>query len=202
MQREANTRAPPRIHFLGALDTVKSVRDQNLYKTGLLRIITHTRHAVALLEDRPAYSYTPYSLSARDIAEALQQRQTFLEAWFLGTHGNIGGACSEDGLSLWPLQWMLHEAKECRLVLEFRKNPEVDIPNPLDLAFPRNQQEKVLITANGISVSMWDVSMNYAVKGMAPRIEGVASALPFHGRSIFTPDGELLNSKKYGKFHI
>jgi uncharacterized protein (DUF2235 family) len=40
------------------------------------------------------------------------------QVWFAGVHSNVGGGYPEDQLSLVPLEWMMHEAKESGLDLE------------------------------------------------------------------------------------
>jgi hypothetical protein len=63
-----------------------------------------------------------------------------LEAWFLGSHSDIGGATDADGLALYPLQWMLSDSQDLGLILEFKQpsRPLNLMDNPLDLVFPVN----------------------------------------------------------------
>ena len=60
-----------------------------------------------------------------------------VQAWFLGAHGDIGGGARHDGLSLYPLQWILIESKRYGLGLEFRQVPRRSslIQNPLEVIF-------------------------------------------------------------------
>ena len=68
-----------------------------------------------------------------------------VQAWFLGAHGDIGGGSRHDGLSLYPLQWILIESKRYGLVLEFRQVPHHSylIQNPLEIVFPDSDKSSL-----------------------------------------------------------
>jgi hypothetical protein len=68
------------------------------------------RQALALNENRRVM--TPELLDPDLSIESIQ-------AWFLGAHADMGGASPHDGLSLYPLRWMLIEACKCGLVIDF-----------------------------------------------------------------------------------
>jgi hypothetical protein len=74
------------------------------------------RQALALNENRRVM--TPELLEP-DLSIESDLRRSFIQAWFLGAHADMGGASPHDGLSLYPLRWMLIEACKCGLVIDF-----------------------------------------------------------------------------------
>lgn len=75
-------------------------------------LVDHFRHALALNEGRPPFSPTFWK------SEAKSPESSYFEAWFFGYHHDIGGGNDQQGLALWPLQWILHAATEYGLVLD------------------------------------------------------------------------------------
>ena len=61
-----------------------------------------------------------------------------IQAWFVGAHIDIGGSAAKDGLSLYPLQWMLDQSYRNGLVLEFDGSfgNRARMEDPLHLTFP------------------------------------------------------------------
>lgn len=91
------------------------------------------RHALALNEERmffPPYIY--------DYTDTRDNETSIVQAWFVGTHMDMGGGAEHDGLSLYPLQWMLLEGKLHGLVLEHNSKGRLKglIEDPLHLVFP------------------------------------------------------------------
>ena len=86
-----------------------------------------------------------------------------IQAWFVGSHGDIGGGNEKDGLSLYPLQWMLLESRNKGLVIEYERpqEPMSWIVNPLNVVFPTSEDAGsgswTCHTANGIKVEMHDL---------------------------------------------
>lgn len=89
----------------------------------------------------------------------------FVEAWFVGSHIDIVGGATLDGLSLYPLQWILIEAKACGLVLvecggvESRDEgkrtmqlvlPEAAIPHPWTFRY-----------VNSMNIIMYDIRLSH-----------------------------------------
>jgi uncharacterized protein (DUF2235 family) len=131
-RRIVNTRSVM-IKFLGVWDTVASVlvpRKDRLYVPSLLTLpYTRTnpsvemfRHAMAIDERRrmfhlnrwtepQAYVPNPFAKSDPPI------RQDIKQVWFAGVHADIGGGYpeTESGLSKFPLDWMIEEAKAAGL---------------------------------------------------------------------------------------
>jgi hypothetical protein len=137
----ASTRAAPIIQFIGAFDTVKAINDHSLYDITFNESIQHMRHALAINEDRSAF--VPEYVFPEFNRNHLRKR-SFIQAWFLGSHLDLGGSAPKDGLSLYPLQWMLLESEQLGLVLEFDGSfgSRAKIDNPLQVVFPkRNDPE-------------------------------------------------------------
>lgn len=66
------------------------------------------------------------------------QSHSFVEEWFVGAHEDMGACATQDGLSIYPLQWMLKESADCGLRLGYapkRKLSQDIIDDPLALAF-------------------------------------------------------------------
>src|SRR5204863_908158 len=63
---------------------------------------------------------------------------SIIEAWFVGAHADIGGGARDDGLSLYPLQWIFIESKKFGLVLEHNPKGRSKglIQDPVKLVFP------------------------------------------------------------------
>lgn len=143
MTRSKNNSKPaPVIKFLGLFDTVRQ-------STGKLDLeltenvpIHHIRHALALNEER--HYMEPEIEQTHPVAG--RASDWLIQAWFVGWHGDIGGGARDDGLSLYPLQWMLLECQRYKLVLEvepkkwiqehMRKNFKVLHQHPPALVLP------------------------------------------------------------------
>ena len=91
--------------------------------------------------------------------------RSFVQAWFVGAHIDMGGSAKQDGLSLYPLQWMLLESAHYGLCLQFEGSFEgrAKIDDPLSVVFPRSTVLRTLddswkcTTENGIITSMEDL---------------------------------------------
>ncbi|CAN9144840.1 unnamed protein product [Alternaria alternata] len=166
---------PPVVRFVGAFDTVKAFTDNGLFDVLPHPHIQHYRHALALNEEREQFKPE----TATPDINAASSKHSILQAWFVGTHEDLGGANSKDGLSLYPLQWVLSEAESLGLTLGFRpieleyrettftqepSGPYMD--DPVRLVMPpqsqrqktsNNQSEMSLTLENGISVRLWDL---------------------------------------------
>lgn len=147
----------PKIQFLGLFDTIKPSLDKHQYEVSFVRSIRNLRHALAFNEMKLA----PEMLELPD-SDTMEGR-SFIQAWFMGTNQDIGGATQHDGLSLYPYQWMVLEAIKAGLVVQPDKKTKT-----LELAFPHfmgnvpnlNSEEKVqwrLRYTNGIEVTMFDI---------------------------------------------
>ncbi len=124
-----------RIAFLGLFDTVEAYgMPVAELKTGIDRylwpmvfcnldlpiIVERACHALALDEERA--SFQPYQWDEE--AESLLIKKKLVTAgrlkqvWFAGVHSNVGGGYPEDRLSYIPLEWILHEAMACNLLVD------------------------------------------------------------------------------------
>jgi hypothetical protein len=89
-------------------------------------------------EDRKTFTPTLFD---HNYNVKLRNEGSVVQSWFVGTHSDIGGGHTADGLSLYPLQWMLIESKTYGLVLEHSPKDQANglIENPLLLAFPAEE---------------------------------------------------------------
>ncbi|KAG5751827.1 hypothetical protein H9Q70_005517 [Fusarium xylarioides] len=156
---EAKTRPAPTIQFVGLFDTVKVVQDKRLYDISFNPSIQHLRHALALNEDRqrfePEYIYPDFTNRTQRL-----EKRSFVQAWFVGAHMDIGGSTDRDGLSLYPLQWMLIESKNHGLNLEFDGNfgNRTTLDNPLTITgLDRDNEQWKCKTKNKIVIHMKDI---------------------------------------------
>lgn len=156
-----HTDGTPNIRFVGILDAIKSPVDKQLHDTSIVTSIKHFRHALAFNETRKSYA-----LDMPDIPNPKEmQGRTFVQAWFLGYHPDMIGGTKQDGLSIYPLQWIMIEAMLQDLVFSFDNS--VHIENPLALAFPQftgeapdiGRSEKIqwkIQYTSGMSIDMFD----------------------------------------------
>ena len=164
MSRANKTRDPPVIKFAGVFDTVKATDDRSLHDISFVHSIQNLRHALAINENR---SYMSPEVLDPELEPTIMDGRTFVQAWFLGAHADMGGATRHDGLSLYPLQWMLLESKDFGLVLEHDPPKALRglIENPLTLVFPvhpnsvpaAQSQSMTISYKNGIRVNMHDL---------------------------------------------
>ncbi|KAL9624231.1 MAG: hypothetical protein Q9160_001478 [Pyrenula sp. 1 TL-2023] len=195
------TKPRPKIQFLGAFDTVKAVDDQNLHDISFTDGIHHFRHALALNENReamtPEYVYPDVS--------KIKTERSIVQAWFVGTHIDIGGSAKMDGLSLHPLQWMLLESKMKGLDLAFSHDfdNKIKIDDPLRVVFPEHKSE-------GKGSEMWSCTTKNQIEVWMQDLRGVHEAQMYNGRyalklnvrphqfwpkrarEIFNPDSNIL----------
>ena len=108
------------VHFIGVWDTVESVGlpgplSRSMPSTATVRDkrFRHVRHALALDEKRWTFEPRLYE-EPNDIADP---QQSLKQRWFPGAHCDVGGSypVAKSGLSDAALQWMLDEARGCRL---------------------------------------------------------------------------------------
>ena len=131
-------RDPPKVRFVGIFDSVKAFDDDQLFEVSYTKTIDHLRHAVSLNENRPYFDAELIHLS--EDPNMVNRPRSMIQAWFLGTHSDLGGGSTDDGLSLYPLQWILTESRRFGLELEYRRiKHDIDlIENPLEIVFPTN----------------------------------------------------------------
>jgi hypothetical protein len=117
---------PPIIRFVGLFDTIKPSLDKHQYDISFVPSIRNLRHALAFNETKlsPDVLENPASSTMKD--------RSFIQAWFMGDHQDMGGGTLNDGLSLYPLQWMLIDALRCGLRVQSDGKDKY-----LELAFPQ-----------------------------------------------------------------
>jgi hypothetical protein len=98
----------PRVRLVGFFDAIK---DRHLPGSFKFQDNTRICHAVSIHE-------TMQNLEPDILQSTLNHNDhDFVEAWFVGVHVDIVGGATLDGLSLYPLQWILIEARACGLAL-------------------------------------------------------------------------------------
>ena len=111
----ATTRPAATIRFVGVFDTIKALGEDDLFDVSFNSSIQHLRHALALNEDRKALApqaIFPDEFYRMNLSESMR---SFVQAYFMGDHADLGGAAVKAGLGLYPLQWMAMEASNCGL---------------------------------------------------------------------------------------
>ncbi|KAG9871202.1 hypothetical protein KCU63_g1688, partial [Aureobasidium melanogenum] len=159
----------PVLKYVGVFDTVKAFDDKGLHDIGLVSSVLHYRQALALHECRKAFEPEPFVLPSPSQVCDMQQ------AWFVGAHADMGGANSRDGLSLYPLQWIVYEAKLVGLTLggfvrqhfETVAGPGLALSDPEKIIFPESPDQPrtrqradgsyVMVLSNKIRVHIWDL---------------------------------------------
>ncbi|KIW96675.1 uncharacterized protein Z519_02066 [Cladophialophora bantiana CBS 173.52] len=167
-----HTTRPPLIQFVGVLDTVKYTTEGHMHDISFVPSVRHLRHALALNETRAQLNAEVFDIP---FAQEMPGR-SFVQAWFMGSNQDLGGGTREDGLSLYPLQWLLIESMRAGLVLQSQneKSPPLKIENPLSLAFPQyagevpkiDESEKIewrISHSNGIQVSLYDLQTLHGI---------------------------------------
>lgn len=138
---------PVPVEFLGLFDTVSSVamwrrhalRFTHLAWTKRNHMVRRVRHAVAIDERRRffrAYLWEPgqphhrHPILPKSVTPL--PKQDFVEQWFAGTHGDVGGGWSEprSGLDKVALEWMMDQVDQANPDnapgLDFGKNRDKD----------------------------------------------------------------------------
>jgi len=157
--REPHCRAV-RVRFLGVWDTVGALgipiklfdglnEDRyGFHDTTISRIVEHACHALAIDERRKPFAPT--------IWKTRSGRKRTEQAWFSGSHADIGGGHREAGLSLISLHWIASQAAQAGLALD---------QTLLDRVLSRNTREVVHDT----------VPLAYRIFGTAERAIGITN---------------------------
>ncbi len=98
--------------------------------------VRHIRHALALNEKRKDYPESPQV----GVEGGEADTHSLVQAWFVGTHHDIGGGAEHDGISLYPSQWMFTESQKLGLILERQSGKLSDglVDDPMELVFPES----------------------------------------------------------------
>lgn len=168
---KSKSRSCPRIGFLGLLDTVKRVNndpDTTAHTLAFHNSVRHVRHALALNDTR--FHYQPEMYGPIADTDSFHGR-SLIQAWFVGAHSDIGGGARDDGLSLYPLQWLLIESQHQGLVLQHNSQATL-IEDPLSLVFPSRKQGSSTDQATAAE-AIWEYQ--YA-NGIKVRMEDLRSS--------------------------
>ena len=149
--------APPIIRFVGVFDTVKPSLEKHQYDLSFVSSIQIFRQALAFNET----SVVPEIIEP--LAASSMEGRSMVQAWFVGSHLDMGGGTQYDGLSLHPYQWMLLESIYAGIILQPDSKAKY-----LELAFPQfmgqlptlGGEEKIewrIRYSNDISVAMFDL---------------------------------------------
>lgn len=107
------THPDPRVRFLGVFDTVGALgiprsfmsrigrRSLQFHDADVSSIVDHSCHALAIDEYRLEFEASVWTEPRHRKYHSVEQ------AWFPGSHANIGGGCADRGLSDLALEWML-----------------------------------------------------------------------------------------------
>ena len=209
-----STKPPAKIQFIGAFDTVKALDDENLYDISFNDSTQHFRHALALNENRvamtPEYVFPDYDSTRNRLL-----KRSIVQAWFIGAHIDMGGSAKRDGLSLYPLQWILIESQSNGLVLEYSSmfDDRAPIDNPLLVVFPQKETDGrghdmwTCTTENKMKVSMQDVRHVHVLEVYESRYNiklNKRNALiwPKKAREPFDADGKLRGYCIFGGYRF
>jgi hypothetical protein len=196
-----HTTRPPRIQFVGLINTVKYSVEESMHDTSFVSSIQHLRHALAINEMKSQLGAevieTP---SAKDM-----EGRSFVQAWFVGSHHDLGGGAFEDGLSLYPLQWLLIESIRAGLVLQSpdETSQARSRTGLLSLAFPQyagglpklEESEKIewqMSYSNGIKVSFYDLQ---SLHGTSSDTDQAHSVQINSSNPLYSNPPKVFNSK-------
>ena len=197
----AHTTVLPRIQFVGVFETLRYTAEGPMHDISLVKSIANLRHALAINEARS--QYTPEFIENPPFAQA--KVSSFIQAWFVGTHQDLRGGTVEDGLSLYPLQWMILESIKCGLCVGFdsSKSPS-EMENPLSLTFPHyggdpptlDHEEKVgwqIDYTNGIQALLFDLQ---SVHGLQSNVNDQSHGLQINSsKSFYNSPRKMFTSK-------
>jgi uncharacterized protein (DUF2235 family) len=169
----------PSVKFVGVFDTVKAFSDAGLYNITPVSSVSHYRQALALNEYKVDFIPEVFNVYSDSQCIWTDGEHSLLQAWFIGSHGDLGGADKQDGLSLYPLQWMLLEARKTGLFLGWEPIEYTNfagevrqLENPENLIFPyQDPLDPTFLgpfecsLSNGIVVAMWDLRRIHDQRG-------------------------------------
>ncbi|KAK3067020.1 hypothetical protein LTR53_016345, partial [Teratosphaeriaceae sp. CCFEE 6253] len=206
-----SVRPGPRVRFVGAFDTVRAGHGDLALDIAYNSSTQHIRQALALHEDRKLpESVVPETLYGTNLSDS---KRSVVEAWFTGGHADLGGCAKTVGLALYPLQWMLLEARKCGLAIAVESQWPTD---PMLLVVPRSDKKSArpwsCTTANGISTTMHDFRSVHDIDGYAvklgsrlntsltaskPRHPFLASSAVLQGYCDWAPQGVIIHPSVY-----
>ena len=117
------------IAYLGIWDTVAALgvpaflpgaktfnAKYTFHDADLSRSVSAARHAIAIDEHRKTFPSLPWAnLDKLNADSATRENPRFMQQWFPGNHGSVGGGGSRTGLSSVPLFWVMQGAQRAGL---------------------------------------------------------------------------------------
>lgn len=105
----------------------------------------------------------------------------------------MGGGSKQDGLSLWPLQWILSEAARYGLFLKFQAPERLveGIQDPIEYTMPEGRNPHQIPFRNGATVQMWDLNEEFNCPNLQPAANepsGPTAQLSTSERVVSTDD--------------
>lgn len=166
---KSNSRGAPRIPFVGLFDTTVH-SSKTSYDISFNPSIETVRHALAINENKS--SKVPEIFNIPEDAD--MTHRSLIQAWFIGTHQDMIGGTAHDGLSLYPLQWMVLESIYSGLYLNNMADSKTN-DNAMSLIFPQfagslpsldgsEDIEWRLQYTNGLRTSMFDLQSAHGKK--------------------------------------
>ncbi|PHQ84376.1 MAG: peptidoglycan-binding protein [Thalassobium sp.] len=141
-----------RIAYLGVWDTVSALglpafipfadrfnRQYRFHDAKLSSMVLAARHAIALDEKRRTFPSYPWDNMPELNEEYEHFVPTYMQQWFAGNHGSVGGGGSRTGLSSIALNWVAMGAERAGLAIDWQEFDRVaydfDPLDPLDNKF-------------------------------------------------------------------
>lgn len=158
----------------------------------------------------PEYVFPEYNRTQTQLL-----KRSFVQAWFIGAHIDMGGSAKKDGLALYPLQWILIESKYRGLILEYSTAFDIRarLDNPLHVVFPQKETDGrgrhmwTCTTKNEIKVSMQDLRNVHELEAYESRYSIKLNSRkglwwPRKTREPFNTDGTLRGYCIFGKYMV
>lgn len=179
-----------KIGYLGVWDTVKALglpaklpfadrfnRNYEFHDAKLSSMVLAARHAISIDERRATFPAMPWDNMGELNVQNGHLVPEYLQQWFPGNHGSVGGGGRRTGLSSIALNWVMLGASKAGLALDwraFRKvAPRFDVGDPLDNKFG--------------PVSVGAVLNKWAVDRAGPKVLSEMSMAAVD-RAFFDPD--------------
>ncbi|PJI92207.1 uncharacterized protein (DUF2235 family) [Yoonia maricola] len=122
-----------KIAYLGVWDTVKALgipaflpgakrfnAKYQFHDADLSRSVSAARHAIAIDERRKTFPASPWAnLDRLNSDDDTRETPLYMQQWFPGNHGSVGGGGSRIGLSSVPLIWVTQGAEQAGLRIDW-----------------------------------------------------------------------------------
>ncbi len=141
-----------KIAYLGVWDTVKALglpaklpfaerfnRNYAFHDAKLSSMVLAARHAISIDEKRATFPAMPWDNMQDLNIKYAHFVPEYLQQWFPGNHGSVGGGGRRTGLSSISLNWVMLGASKAGLAIDWRAFRAVatrfDVTDPLDNKF-------------------------------------------------------------------